>query len=44
LKLLSEREILLAVKMSLKRKSESVYLLMNFENDGSGLVVKILFR
>jgi hypothetical protein len=43
LKLLSERKVLLALKMSLKRESESVYLLLNFENEDSGLAVKILF-
>jgi hypothetical protein len=43
LKLLSEREVLLVLKMSLFKESESVYLLLNFENDDSGLAVKILF-
>jgi|688.fasta_scaffold599986_1 hypothetical protein len=40
LKLLSEREVLLALKMSLPRESESFYLLLTFENDDSGLEVK----
>jgi hypothetical protein len=40
LKLLSEREVLLALKMSLKRESESFYLLLNFENGDSVLAVK----
>jgi hypothetical protein len=44
LKLLSEREALLALKMSLPKESESFYLLLNFENDNSGLRVKMLFR
>jgi hypothetical protein len=45
LKLLSEREVLLAKKMSLPRESESFYLLLNFENDGTiGLAVKMVFR
>jgi hypothetical protein len=44
LKLLSEREVLLAMKMSLPRESESFYLLLNFENDGIGLAVKMVFR
>jgi hypothetical protein len=43
LKLLSEREGLLALKMSLTKESESFYLLLNFENDNSGLTVKMLF-
>ena len=41
---LSEREVLLALKMSLPRESESFYLLLNFENDDSKLAVKMLFR
>ncbi len=44
LKLLSEREALLALKMSLTKESESFNLLLNFENDNSGLTVKMLFR
>jgi hypothetical protein len=39
-----EKEVLLAMKMSLPRESESFYLLLNFENDGIGLAVKMLFR
>jgi hypothetical protein len=44
LKLLSEREAFLALKMSLPKESESFYLLLNFENDNSGLTIKMLFR
>ncbi len=44
LKLLSERKVLLALMLSLPRESESFYLLLNFENDDSGLSVKMLFR
>jgi hypothetical protein len=44
LKLLSEREVLLAMKLSLPRESESFYILLNFENDGIGLAVKMLFN
>jgi hypothetical protein len=44
LKLLSERKVLFALMLSLPRESESFYLLMNFENDDSGLAVKMLFR
>ena len=43
LKLLSERKVLLALMLSLPRESKSYYLLLNFENDNSGLAVKILF-
>jgi hypothetical protein len=42
LKLLSEREVLLALKMSLPRESETI-LSVNFEYDDSGLAVKMLF-
>jgi hypothetical protein len=41
---LSEREVLLALKMSLPRESESFYPLENFENEDSELAVKMLFR
>jgi hypothetical protein len=41
LKLLTEREVILALQMSLQRESESFYLLLNFENDDSGLAVNI---
>jgi hypothetical protein len=40
LKLLSERDVLLALTMSLPMESESFYPLSNFENDDSGLAVK----
>ncbi len=39
-----EREVLLALMLSLPTESESLFLLLNFENDYSGLAVKILLR
>ncbi len=44
LKLLSEMKVLLSLMLSLPRESESFVLLLNFENDDSGLAVKMLFR
>jgi hypothetical protein len=32
------------MRMSLTRESESFYLLLNFENDGIGQAVKMVFR
>jgi hypothetical protein len=44
LKLLSDRKALLTLMLSLPGESESFCVLLNFENDKSGLAVKMLFR